>query len=117
MPRLSRWFVKAGFLCLLLALGLEALLLRPSGVLPAVPDAVLQLGAVHLLTVGWLLQVITGVAFWMFPRHPIAPPRGNEVPGWFAFGLLNAGLALRLAGEPWRLGYGGPAWPLALSAA
>jgi len=30
--------------------------------------------------------------------------------------LLNLGLLLRLIGEPWRLGFGGPAWPLMASA-
>ena len=45
-----------------LAISAELLLARPSGLWPALPDAALQLGAVHLLTVGWLLQLITGVA-------------------------------------------------------
>jgi hypothetical protein len=66
--------------------------------------------------VGWLLQLITGVAFWMFPRHPTAPPRGDARPGWLALGLLNLGLMVRLLAEPWRLGFGGPRWPLMVSA-
>lgn len=116
MPPLSRWYIKAGFVALLLALVMELLQLRPPALLPGLPDAALHLGAIHLLTVGWLLQLITGVAFWMFPRHPTEPPRGRAGPGWWGFGLLNAGLVLRLLGEPWRLGYGGPAWPLVVSA-
>jgi len=116
MPDLSRWFVKSGFAALILALVLEALLARPTTWWPELPDGALQLGAVHLLTVGWLLQLITGVAFWMFPRHPTAPPRGDVRPGWVALGLLNSGLALRIVGEPWRLAAGGPLWPVALSA-
>ncbi len=116
MPPLSRWFVKSGFVSLTLALLLEALLARPAGVLAMLPDAALQLGAIHLLTVGWLLQLISGVAFWMFPRHPTRPPRGDERPGWAALLLLNGGLALRLAGEWWRLDGAGPAWPLVTAA-
>lgn len=116
MPTLSRWLVKSGFGCLALALIVEALLARPHAVLPGLPDAALHLGAIHLLTVGWLLQLITGVAFWMFPRHPTRPPRGDARLGWTAFGVLNAGLLLRLVGEPWRLGFGGPGWPVQLSA-
>jgi len=108
--------VKSGFVCLALALLIEALLARPSGVLPGLPDTALHLGAIHLLTVGWLLQLISGVAFWMFPRHPTAPPRGNEQLGWGGFLLLNAGLLLRLFGEAWRLGMGGPSWPLVAAA-
>jgi hypothetical protein len=104
--------VKSGFISLGLALLVEALLARPAGVFPTLPNAALQLGAIHLLTVGWLLQLISGVAFWMFPRHPTAPPRGDERLGWTALCLLNSGLGMRLAGEAWRLGWNGPSWPL-----
>jgi hypothetical protein len=59
----------------------------------------------HLFTVGWITQVIFGVAYWMFPRYSAAQPRGSEPLGWAAFALLNAGLLLRIAGEPlYRLG-------------
>jgi hypothetical protein len=116
MPTLSRWFIKSGFVSLALALVLEAIQLRPASVLPAVPDAAVHLAAIHLLTVGWLLQLIIGVAYWMFPRHPTKPPRGDVRYGWWAFGLLNLGLALRVIGEPWRLGWDGPALPLVLAA-
>lgn len=108
--------MKSGFLALGLALLYEALLARPGTLWPTLPDAALHLGAIHLLTVGWLLQLISGVAYWMFPRHPTHPPRGDDRLGWTALVLLNSGLLLRLIGEPWRLGAGGPAWPLALSA-
>lgn len=108
--------MKSGFISLALALLLEALLARPAGVLPGLPNTALHLGAIHLLTVGWLLQLISGVAFWMFPRHPTRPPRGDERVGWAGLVLLNGGLALRLIGELWRLGMGGPSWPLLASA-
>lgn len=116
MPPLTRALLKAGFLALLASLGLELLQLRPAGLWPALPGAALHLLALHLVTVGWLFQVITGVAFWMFPKHPTHPPRGPEWLGWAAFLLMNTGLGFRLAGEPWRLGWNGPAWPLQLSA-
>lgn len=115
MPSLSRWLIKCGFASLALALLLELFQQRPPDLFPALPAAPLHLAAIHLLTVGWLLQLITGVAFWMFPRHPTRPPRGNERLGWAALFLLNLGLLLRLVGESWRLGFNGPAWPLALS--
>ena len=115
MPPLSRWLIKCGFISLTLALLLELAQLRPASLFPALPAAALHLGAIHLLTVGWLLQLITGVAFWMFPRHPTRPPRGNDRLGWWALGLLNGGLALRLVGETWRLGFSGPSWPLVAS--
>ena len=116
MPLLSRWLIKSGLGALVLGLSLELLLARPGDLWPALPDAALHLGAIHLLTVGWLLQVMAGVAFWMFPRHPTVPPRGPTWLGWWAFGLLNSGLLLRLVGEGWWLGFGGPRWPLVVSA-
>lgn len=116
MPPLSRWFIKAGFVSLALALVLELFELRPVTMFPSLSGAAIHLGAIHLLTVGWLLQIITGVAFWMFPRHPTTPPRGDPRYGWTAFGLINLGLLFRLAGESWRLGFAGPRWPLVVSA-
>lgn len=116
MPPLSRWFIKSGFVALALGLVLELLQLRPTSLFPSLPAAALHLGAIHLLTVGWLLQLISGVAFWMFPRHRSQPPRGDDRLGWGALVLINVGLLLRLLGESWRLGFGGPAWPLVVSA-
>lgn len=56
---------------------------------------------VHLLVVGWLTQLIFGVAYWMFPRYSAERPRGSERLGWATFVLLNAGLLLRAIVEPW----------------
>jgi hypothetical protein len=39
----------------------------------------------------------------MFPRHSPDAPRGSERLGWACYWLLNAGLLLRLIGEPARL--------------
>ncbi len=114
MPLLSRWFVRTGFVSLVLSLSLEIVLAtHPAGA--GRVAAAFHLLALHLFTVGWLLQLIAGVAHWMFPRHPTRPPRGPQWPGWVAYILLNSGLALRALGEPW-LALGGPGWPLTLAA-
>ena len=55
---------------------------------PAPPWAVLH---AHLLLVGFLLLLIFGVAFWMFPK--VAGQRPGREVGWVAFALLNAGAA------------------------
>jgi heme/copper-type cytochrome/quinol oxidase subunit 1 len=55
----------------------------------------------HLLVVGWLTQLIFGVAYWMFPRYSAERPRGSERLGWATFALLNLGLLLRGISEPW----------------
>ena len=62
----------------------------------------------HLVTVGWLTNLIFGVAFWMFPRYTAESPRGSDALGWASYAGLNAGLLLRLIGEPAQLaGAGG----------
>jgi hypothetical protein len=54
---------------------------------------------IHLITVGWLTQLIFGVALWMFPR-PAVEMRHADQLGWAGFWGLNAGLLLRIVGEP-----------------
>jgi hypothetical protein len=70
----------------------------------------------HLLVLGWLTQLIFGVAFWLFPKHSQARPRGNELRGWTVFWLLNLGLILRAIAEPWH-GLGKPRGALLILAA
>jgi heme/copper-type cytochrome/quinol oxidase subunit 1 len=61
-------------------------------------------------------QLIFGVAFWMFPRHTSDAPRGSERLGWASYWLLNAGLILRLVGEPARVLGAQTDWMLMVSA-
>lgn len=70
----------------------------------------------HLLTVGWLTQLIVGVALWMFPPRSRQQPRGDERLGWLGYGALNAGLLLRVVAEPFYAWTGTAGWLLALSA-
>ena len=54
----------------------------------------------HLFMVGWVTQLIMGVAYWMFPKYSHAQPRGHDTLAWAAYILLNAGLLLRVGAEP-----------------
>ncbi len=47
---------------------------------------------------GWSLQLAVGVSFWILPRFPEGPPRGDERPAWAAIALLNLGVLLSFAG-------------------
>lgn len=96
MPRLTRWFIRTGLVFLVVALALGVLRAMPGGGawLPAAWPSY-----VHLLTVGWLTQLIFGVAYWMFPTDP-APRAWTTRLAWWSYGLLNAGLVARLALEP-----------------
>ena len=96
MPKLTRWFLKAALLYLILALCSGILLALPaekflSGVFPIY---------IHTLVFGWLTQLIFGIALWMFPKYNLAKPRGHEWVGWATFILLNLGLILRIIFEP-----------------
>ena len=115
MPTPARWFIKTAFVFLVLALGVGAVLSVRTGAVagfwrPAV---------VHLFVVGWLTQLIFGVAYWLFPRHSRESPHGRTSLAWVSYGLLNAGLVLRLAAEPGMALWAWDCWrlTLALSAA
>lgn len=100
MPRLARWFIKAGLLYFAVAL-IGGVLLQDRTMID-LPRWVSALRPVylHLLAVGWITQLIIGVAYWMFPKYTKEQPRGSERMGWATFILLNAGLLLRIVGEP-----------------
>jgi hypothetical protein len=69
----------------------------------------------HVIVVGWLTQLIFGVAFWLFPRASRDRKRGREGFIWATLVLLNAGLVLRIVAEPFALG--GISGPLLMASA
>nr|BAL52758.1 hypothetical conserved protein [uncultured Chloroflexota bacterium] len=95
MPTITRWFVKTSLLCLILALLV--------GIYQQVPG-VSQNGVfpvyLHLLTFGWLSQLIFGIAIWMLPKFSNERPRGYEGLNWGTYLMLNLGLLLRFIFEP-----------------
>lgn len=56
----------------------------------------------HMLFVGWFLQFVLGIAFWLLPRKrsPDHPVGYNERLAWLGVVALNSGLMLRMFGEP-----------------
>lgn len=98
MPAPSRAFVRTGltWLTLGLTLGL-ALALHPF------PGG--WFVYLHLLTVGWITNLIFGVALWIFPRQRPPHPYGHPGLAWAVYGALNGGLLLRGVAEPmWSAG-------------
>jgi hypothetical protein len=98
MPVVTRWYIKAALIFLLLSLSLGLWLgLGASGAaVPAGFSAVFF----HFLLVGWVTQMIFGVAYWMLPKYSRERPHRSESSAWWTFWLLNAGLVLRGIGEP-----------------
>ena len=118
MPPLSRWYIKLAMVYFVAALAVGALqaLQAPLG-LPAVLAAAGP-AYVHLLVVGWITQMIFGVAYWMFPKYAPEAPRGNNIVAVATLVLLNLGLLLRVVAEParaWRPD-AVPGWPLVVAA-
>ena len=117
MPKLSRTFIKLGLLYFVGAMLMAtAMYAQPIWDLP-LWIATLRPVYLHWITLGWLTQLIFGVAYWMFPKYSKENPRGNEQLGWGVLIALNAGLLLRSIGEPFVMthpnaGYG---WMLALA--
>jgi hypothetical protein len=113
VPITSRTFVKASILYLCLGAILGALM-YVNRFMPLGPwvDYV-RVTHIQVLIVGWLTQLILGVAWWLFPPLRIglrtdAPlpvrrgqtQRGSEPLFWATFVCLNAGILLRALFEP-----------------
>ncbi len=98
MPPITRWFIKTALVYFVLAL-LVDLVIAFQGWLPFSLPALFPI-YIHLLAEGWLTFLIIGVALWMFPKFSREQPRGSERLNWAAYGLLNAGLLLRIIAEP-----------------
>lgn len=58
---------------------------------------------IHLFIVGWITQIIFGVAWWMFPVINFQKgliQRGDSKLAWLLYILLNTGIVLRTVSEP-----------------
>ncbi len=100
MPPLTRWFLKSALAYLVMSLLIGVTLAAQEAL--RLPSAVAALNPVyvHLFMVGFVAQMIFGVAFWMFPRSSKDAPRGSERLALVTYIALNAGLIARTVAEP-----------------
>jgi cbb3-type cytochrome oxidase subunit 1 len=100
MPTLSRWHVKMAFIYFIAGILIGGLMMTSKWL--TVPSWVwlLRQTHVHLLTFGWITQLIFGIAYWMLPRLSKFEPRGNELINWLVFITFNVGLLMRVVFEP-----------------
>jgi len=99
MPRASVWLIRAALVHLVIGFTLGALLLvnKASGLTPTI----WRLLPPHLeiLLVGWFVQLVMGVAYWIFPRFGMTrAARGRESLAWLALALVNVGVWLAAIG-------------------
>lgn len=110
MPPITRLFVKTSLIYLVASFGVGlSLTLRPLAPLPAVVNGLAPV-YFHLFMVGWVMQLIVGVAYWMFPKWSRERPRGHDSLALATYWLLNAGLLLRVVAEPAQLVSVWPEW-------
>lgn len=92
MTKSVKWFVRAGLMHLLFALFLYAFMAIDLIELPGTG----YIAALHAITIGWLSQLIFGVALWIFPRSLSKSTLfTDEQPRWVIWTLLNAGMVAR----------------------
>jgi hypothetical protein len=112
MPHQARLFVKTGLLYFVLTFVLGAALLLLEAFVQPIPG-VFAIEHAHLGDVGWLANLVIGIALWMLPlnreRFPETQGRYPSAVVYACFILLNGGLVLRLLAEPWFLLGGRPA--------
>ena len=102
MPRVSAWFVRASLCHLVFGFTVGALLLADKGVLFGPSLWALRSAHVEVLLMGWIVQLVMGVAVWIFPRFVVRrSPQRSAVTAWLAFALLNAGVVCAAIGGGW----------------
>lgn len=113
MPTTTRIYVKASILYLATGAILGALLLINRWTPLGIWVLSLKVSHVQFLVVGWLTQLILGVAWWLFPPLKIGlrrdeprpvrrgqAQRGSESLFWATFACINLGILLRGVLEP-----------------
>ena len=103
MLLLHRTFIRLALVSLLCGVATGALIeLRQAFGSSPWPYAAITIHT-HLLTVGFLLNMVMGVAHWMFPRLPgaTAARAARDPLAWANLVSLNVGLVLRVVSEPW----------------
>lgn len=97
MPTIARLLIKSALIWLILGLFLGTYIYSPLAGRFAV---VLLPVFYHMIILGWVTQLIFGVAYWFFPKYSKDHPRGYERLIWISYIALNSGLILRAIGEP-----------------
>lgn len=92
MPRLSVWMIRAALIYLGVGFTFGGLLLIHKGV-PLSAWLWRTLPAhIEFLLVGWTLQLVMGVGYWILPRFRHPPRRGDVRLAILAVFSLNAGV-------------------------
>jgi hypothetical protein len=112
MPTTSRVTIRISIIYLCLGAALGTLLLVNRWILLGPAVSVLRVSHISMLVIGWLTQLILGVAWWLLPplgiRHPTddglprrgQAQRGSEPLFWATVLCLNVGVLLQALFQP-----------------
>lgn len=102
MQTLHRVFIKTAILYLLTGTALGGFMLVNKGWLKIGISREWVTLHNHLISVGFIMMMIMGVAYWMFPRPSGVALRdiSRDPLPWANYCLLNLGLVLRVLSEP-----------------
>jgi hypothetical protein len=102
VPRVSAWFVRASLCHLVFGFTVGALLLADKAGPFAPALWALRPAHVEVLLMGWMVQLVMGVAVWIFPRFAVRrAPQRSAATAWLAFALLNGGVVCVVLGGGW----------------
>ena len=103
MPLESRLFVKTSLVCLVLV-ALWGMLMSIDEMMSVPIPSMWPIEHAHLAFVGWLLNLVMGIALWFLPldRERFGQTQGRypKRAPYFIYGALNGGLLLRFICEP-----------------
>ena len=113
MPITSRTAIRASVIYLCLGAAIGALLLVNRWVLLGPAVSALRASHISMLVIGWLTQLIVGVAWWLLPPLRLGSQtspaqhqrrgqaqRGSEPLFWATLLFLNAGVLMRAVSAP-----------------
>jgi cbb3-type cytochrome oxidase subunit 1 len=102
VPRVSVWLIRVALLHLLSGAYLGAAYLTFKGT--GWPAWAASHRPVHVeqMLMGWMVQLVIGVAFWILPSRTKAPPASPARLMWLVFVLLNGGVVLASFSDPSR---------------
>ena len=99
MYSLVRRYLKTAVAFLLVGLATGVWLLVRRELLGLYPTPHLTSAHTHALLVGFVMQLILGVALWLFPRPERGDARYDPRLAEAAYWLVSGGTAVRVAGE------------------
>ena len=108
MPRLSRFFLRGGFICLAVGMLAGGLILVQKGIGGFPFFWVLLPAHVYLVLVGGVTQCALGVSYWILPRLA-GKGRGNTTLAWSSYWALSAAILLVALHPAVEVGLGAPA--------